>query len=117
MPTLKLSVVFATGVRSMTTDLATQVIATLRAHAEELRAAGVRHLSLFGSAARDQATADSDIDLVAELDPQARIGLFALGALEHRLAALIGRDVDLLAEPVEAPRLRRAIERDRRRAF
>ena len=107
----------ATGVLSMTPDLATQVIATLRAHADELCAAGIRHLSLFGSAARDQAIADSDIDLVAEFDPQARIGLFALGALEHRLAGLIGREVDLLAEPVEAPRLRRAIERDRRRAF
>ena len=60
---------FATGVHSMTTDLATQVIATLRAHAKELRAAGVRHLSLFGPAVRDQAAVDSDIDLVAELDP------------------------------------------------
>jgi predicted nucleotidyltransferase len=54
---------------------------------------------------------------VAELDPEPRIGLFALGALEWRLAEIIGRPVDLLAEPVEAPRLRASIERDCRLAF
>ena len=34
-----------------TTNLAEHVIATLRAHKAELRRAGVRHLSLFGSVA------------------------------------------------------------------
>jgi predicted nucleotidyltransferase len=100
-----------------TTDLADHVIATLRAHEPELRQAGIRHLSLFGSVARGDAEADSDIDLAAELDPAARIGLFALGALERRLAQLVGRKVDLLPEPVEKPRLRANIDRDRRRAF
>jgi predicted nucleotidyltransferase len=37
--------------------------------------------------------------------------------LERRLTEIIGRRVDLLAEPVEAPRLRASIERDRRLAF
>jgi predicted nucleotidyltransferase len=100
-----------------TTDLAERVIATLRAHEAELRDAGIRHLSLFGSVARGDAGASSDVDLAAELDPQARIGLFALGALERRLAELLGRKVDLLAEPVEKPRLRANIDRDRQRAF
>jgi uncharacterized protein len=89
-----------------TTDLADQVIVTLRAHEAELRKAGIRRLSLFGSVARGDAEADSDVDLAAELDPDARIGLFALGALERRLADLVGRKVDLLPEPVEKPRLR-----------
>jgi len=99
------------------TDLAERVIATLRAHEAELRQAGIRRLSLFGSAARGEATPDSDVDLAAELDPAARIGLFGLGALERRLAALVGRPVDLLPEPVEKPRLRARIDQDRRRAF
>ena len=38
--------------------------------------AGVRHLSLFGSVARGDAEAGSDVDLAAELDPGAHIGLF-----------------------------------------
>jgi len=100
-----------------TTDLAERVIATLRAHEAELRRAGIRHLSLFGSVARGDAEATSDVDLAAELDPDARIGLFALGALERRLANLLGRKVDLLPEPVEKPRLQGKIDRDRRRAF
>ena len=100
-----------------TPDLAEHVIATLRAHEAELRQAGIRRLSLFGSVARGDAEADSDVDLAAELDPEAGIGLFALGALERRLAELVGRKVDLLPEPVEKPRLRANIDRDRRRAF
>jgi predicted nucleotidyltransferase len=100
-----------------TTNLAERVIATLRAHEAELHRAGIRHLSLFGSVARGDAEASSDIDLAAELDPKAHIGLFALGALERRLTELVGRKVDLLAEPVEQPRLRANIDRDRRRAF
>ncbi len=98
-------------------DLAEHVIAALRAHEAELRQAGIRRLSLFGSVARGDEEADSDVDLAAELDPEAGIGLFALGALERRLAELIGRKVDLLPEPVEKPRLRANIERDRRLAF
>jgi DNA invertase Pin-like site-specific DNA recombinase/predicted nucleotidyltransferase len=100
-----------------TTNMAEDVIAMLRAHEAELHRAGIRHLALFGSIARGDATIDSDVDLVAELDPAARIGLFALGALERRLAELIGRRVDLLPEPIEKPRLRANIDRDRQRAF
>lgn len=102
---------------STTTDLAEHVIATLRAHEAELRAAGIRHLSVFGSVARGDADNDSDVDLLADLDPAARIGLFALVALERRLTGLVGRPVDLLPEPVEKPRLQANIERDRLRAF
>jgi len=100
-----------------TTDLADRVIATLRSHEAELRRAGIRHLSLFGSVARGDAEASSDVDLAAELDPDAGIGLFALGALERRLANLLGRKIDLLAEPVEKAGLRAKIDRDRWRAF
>ena len=98
-------------------NLAEHVVATLRAHEAELRRAGIRRLSLFGSVARGDADADSDIDLAAEFDPEARIGLFKLAAMERRLAELLGRSVDVLPEPVEKPRLRANIERDRVRAF
>ena len=100
-----------------TSDSAEQIIATLRAHEAELRTAGIRRLSLFGSFARGDAGPGSDVDLAAELDPGSRIGMFALGALERRLTELVGRNVDLLAEPVEKQRLRANLDRDRRRAF
>jgi predicted nucleotidyltransferase len=100
-----------------TTDPAERLIATLRAHEAELRAAGIRRLSMFGSVARGDAGADSDVDLAAELDPSMRMDLFRLTALERRLADLLGRPVDLLPEPVEKQRLQLNIDRDRRLAF
>jgi uncharacterized protein len=93
------------------------IIGVLRAHEPELRQAGIRHLSVFGSVARGDAAADSDVDLAAELQPDAGIGLLRLAALERRLGEILGRTVDLLAEPVEKPRLRARIDRDRQRAF
>jgi predicted nucleotidyltransferase len=60
-----------------------EVIATLRAHEPELRAAGVVRLSLFGSAARDEARADSDIDLLAAFDDR------PLSLLDVKYALLI----------------------------
>jgi predicted nucleotidyltransferase len=97
--------------------LAANILATLRAHEAELRQSGITRLSLFGSVARGEAGPASDIDLAAELNPEAGIGLVALSALERRLSHLLGRRVDLLPEPVEKPRLSANIDRDRLRAF
>ena len=96
---------------------AERVVETLLAHEAELRAAGIKRLSLFGSVARGEAGPESDVDLAVELDPEAHLDLLDLVALERRLGELFGRSVHLLPEPVEKPRLRANIERDRRRAF
>jgi predicted nucleotidyltransferase len=74
-----------------TTELAEHVIATLRAQEAELRRAGIRHLSLFGSVARGEAEADSDVDLVVEFDPAAEMDLVRLVALERRIGETLGR--------------------------
>ena len=96
---------------------AERVIETLRTHEKELRQAGLRSLSLFGSLARGETEMDSDIDLAAEFDPAARMDLLQLTALERRIAELLGSPVDLLPEPVEKRRLQDQINRDRQRAF
>jgi predicted nucleotidyltransferase len=98
-------------------DAADRIIGSLQEHEAELRRAGVRHVSLFGSVARGDDEPSSDVDLLVDLDPKAKVGLFGLGALERRLTELVGRRVDLLPEPVGKKLLRSAIERDRRRAF
>ena len=98
-------------------SLAENIIATLRAHEAELRRAGIRRLSLYGSVARGDAASGSDVDLAAEIEPTARMDLAGLVALERRLSVLVGRAVDLLPEPAEKPRLRANVERDRIRAF
>jgi predicted nucleotidyltransferase len=96
---------------------AADVIDTLRAHREALKRAGVAHLSLFGSAARDGAGPDSDIDLAAEFDPAARTDLFRLIELEFEPSDLLGRRVEILPEPISKDRLRANVERDCIRAF
>jgi uncharacterized protein len=96
---------------------ADRVIETLRAHEGELRQAGLLSISLFGSVARGETEADSDIDLAAEFDPAARMDLLQLTALERHIATLLGSPVDLLPEPVEKRRLQDQINRDRQRAF
>ena len=99
---------------SLTAD---DVVARLREHEAELRAAGICRLSLFGSVARAESHGNSDIDLAAEFDPAAVISLLDVVALERRLSEILGCAVDLLPEPVEKERLQAKIDRDRRRAF
>ena len=105
------------GSRTVEIGLADRVIAALRTHEAELRNAGIRRLSLFGSVARGGEEDDSDVDLAVEFDPDARMDLFRLVALERRIAEIVGRRVDLLPEPVETLRLRANVERDCRFAF
>jgi predicted nucleotidyltransferase len=98
-----------------------EVLTALRAHETELRQAGVTGLSVFGSVARGDASSDSDVDLAVQIEPEALpsgFGYFGLmDDLRVRLAAIVGRPVDLVAEPVRRPGLRQAIERDRAVAF
>ena len=90
------------------------VIATLRQHEAELRAAGIVHLRLFGSLARGDETTQSDIDLMADLDRSMRISLVSMAHLENRLSDLLGAKVDLtpaeaMKETVRVRALREAI--------
>jgi predicted nucleotidyltransferase len=63
------------------------------AHRDELCALRVRSLSMFGSVARDEARADSDIDLIAEFTEP--VGYFHLFRVQHRLEEILGVGVYL----------------------
>jgi hypothetical protein len=71
------------------------VIQTLREHEPELRAAGIVHLRLFGLVARDEVSAESDIDLMADFDRSKHLSLISLVHLENHLGDLLGTKVDL----------------------
>lgn len=61
--------------------------------AEICRRYRIVEMAVFGSAARGDARPDSDIDIMAVLDPEARLGwdFFGIG---DELAAALGRHVD-----------------------
>jgi uncharacterized protein len=60
-----------------------------------LAAQGVRRVRLFGSHARNAATADSDIDLLVDLSRPLGLAFFAL---EDELSQRLGAKVDLMTE-------------------
>ena len=92
-----------------------RVIATLREHQPELKAAGVEHLFLHGSYARGTAIrGQSDVDVIAEFDPGRSLSLLDMVAIENLLADMLGVKVVLspantLKEPVRQKAAREAV--------
>ena len=97
-----------------------QVIAALKAHEHEFRAAGVVSVSLFGSVARGE-NPTHDVDVVVRLgDNFSERGLdyiSRLDDLEQRLSGILCCKVDVVEEPVRKQRFQREIDRDRAFAF
>ena len=70
------------------------LLQTLKQKNDELTTKfGVKSLSLFGSVARNEATAASDVDLLVEFNRP--MGYFGLFALQDYLEKLLGCPVDL----------------------
>jgi len=83
-----------------------ELVQRLQQHRHELSALHVQTLSVFGSVARGEAGASSDIDLLVEFDRP--VGLFHFVTVKNRLEALLGLPVDLVT-----PRGLKAALRDR----
>jgi len=80
--------------------------------AEVCRRYQVRELAVFGSAARGQAGPESDLDLLVDFEPDARIGFLALAALARELSGLLGRRVDLVPKSGLKPLIRDEVLRE-----
>jgi len=52
-------------------------------------------LALFGSVLRDDFGPESDVDVLVEFEPDARVGLLTLAGMEIELSEIIGRKVDM----------------------
>jgi predicted nucleotidyltransferase len=63
--------------------------------AEFCRKHRIRRLAFFGSVLRDDFGPDSDVDVLVEFEPGARVGLKFFG-MERELSEIIGRRVDLM---------------------
>lgn len=66
--------------------------------AEICRRYQVKELSVFGSAARGEMRSDSDIDLLVDFLPDARVSLLRHFAAERELSELLRRKVDLVSK-------------------
>jgi predicted nucleotidyltransferase len=82
------------------------VLKVLEEHRSSLRALGARRLGLFGSTARDEAEAKSDLDFVLDLDERTFDRYMDLKLF---LEELFGCRVDLVLVGSIKPRLRSAI--------
>ena len=77
----------------------------------------VQELSVFGSAARGEMQPESDIDILVDFKPGARIGLVKFASLNEELQGLLGRSVDLVTKPGLKPRVRPHVLREAQRVY
>lgn len=68
---------------------------------------------LFGSFARGEERADSDVDILVQFDRDAKVGLLRHADILLRLEQLLHRKVDLVPENSIYPELRQSINSSR----
>ena len=69
----------------------------------------IEKVSLFGSYLRNEAKDDSDVDVLVEFKPTAKIGFFEFVRFQRRLSDFVGKKVDLLTPEAISKFLREKI--------
>jgi len=86
------------------------VLRILSAHHQDLKNLHVKALALFGSVARDEATAESDVDLLVEFEGGATFDRYM--DLKFFLEECLGCRIDLVTRDALKPRVRPQVERE-----
>jgi predicted nucleotidyltransferase len=86
------------------------VLSVLSAHRSDLDGFGVQSLRLFGSVAREEASADSDVDLLVSFQGKPTFSSFM--KLRIFLEDLLGAKVDLVTESGLRDAVRPYVEKD-----
>lgn len=93
------------------------VISTLREHEAPLRQRGVSHAALFGSTARGEFGAQSDLDIMVDIDPAARVDLYGFVGIVQYIAELFSVPVDVADRAMLHAPVRLTAEQDALYAF
>lgn len=88
----------------MDADPETRLLATRSEISRIAAAHGAQNVRVFGSVRRDQATSDSDLDLLVDM-AEGR-SLFDLIALSNDLEEVLGVEVDVVTEEGLSPYIR-----------
>ncbi len=72
-----------------------EIIDKIRANRALMEEFSVKSVSIFGSVVRGEDRPDSDVDILVEFEPDARVGFFAFARLQRRLSDILQRPVDL----------------------
>lgn len=98
----------------MTRDAA---LAALREHQAALHGRHVARAALFGSVARGEAGPGSDLDVLIEFEPGARVTLYDYAGVKRLVAELLGGRVDVIDRANLNRHIRAEVERDAVYAF
>lgn len=94
-----------------------EIIDVLRRHEGELQRKGVMHAGVFGSRARGEGRPDSDIDILIDLAPDTRLGVFDYVDLKDYIAGMFETRVDVATRQGLKPYLRQSVLDDLVHAF
>ena len=92
-------------------------IGILRANENALQRLGVRHAALFGSIARGEGHADSDLDVLIEIEAEAVRDAFNDVGICRAIGSLFSVPVDVANRETLKPHILSRAERDAIRAF
>jgi predicted nucleotidyltransferase len=93
-----------------------EAITRLRRSQADLKKAGVTHLYLFGSTARDEAGPESDVDLFFDYERE-DFGIFELIDVKELAAEILGTRTDMIPRDGLHHLLRQRIEASALRVF
>ncbi|AZN99327.1 putative nucleotidyltransferase [Mesorhizobium robiniae] len=94
-----------------------EVIERLQRNADAIKGMGATSLYLFGSAARDDAQPDSDLDLFIDYDPARRFSLIDLVGIKQFLEEKMSAEIDITTRDSLHPMLKAEIEQSAVRVF
>ena len=89
----------------------------LRANERDLRARGVVRVAVFGSVARNEARKNSNVDILIEIDPRARISIYQYVGLKRIIAGLFPGKADVVEAKALKPGISDTARRDAVYAF